>query len=131
MNVTIEVAGKYGPKIEGKWYGLRKPLKPEDFITGASYDIDTEEWKPGRFNIVSAKSVNSDELPKEEKKDLKKKEKSVVDSHKSNEDGQKEGNRRNVSATITQGLVVSQGLGVDEAIDVYDKIHQHLVDGDK
>ena len=45
--ITVEVAGKWGPKANGKYYGLRRPLQPTDFVAGVTYDVLTEPWTKG------------------------------------------------------------------------------------
>lgn len=76
--LTVEVAGKFGPKCDGKWYGVKRPLKALDFENGKSYEVDLEEWKEGRFNITKAKEV-TEKSPPETKKVAKKQQKGVKD----------------------------------------------------
>lgn len=47
-----------------------------------------------------------------------------------NAEGQREGNRRNVAAIITQGVIMANGGDVKKAIAVFDEIHAHLVKKD-
>lgn len=56
--LTVEAVGKFGPKANGKWYGVKKPLGPNDFKKGETYEVETENWKSGEktgMNIVTAK----------------------------------------------------------------------------
>jgi len=67
--ITVEVAGKFGPKANGKWYGIRKPMSASDFVTGGVYDVETSPWeKNGKsgVNIVKAVKVTGDSAPKAE-----------------------------------------------------------------
>lgn len=50
-----------------------------------------------------------------------------VDKHA---DGQREGNRRNVAAILTQGVIMANGGDAKKAIAVFDEIHAHLVQKD-
>lgn len=49
----------------------------------------------------------------------------------SREDGMREGNRRNVAATITQGLIMAHGYKIADALKAYDEVHAHLVSKDQ
>lgn len=42
--IVVEMAGKYGPKVDGTYLGTKRPLKATDFVTGGKYDILTESW---------------------------------------------------------------------------------------
>ena len=124
--VTVEVVGKFGPKIkfddyEG-WASPQKPLSKDDFVKGASYGVELEEWKEGRYNIISAKLVG--DAPKVVANST------VSKNQKDYADGQREGNIRNVSATLTQGLIMHAGLSKEEAYDAYKYFHDRLVADD-
>lgn len=51
--ITVEVAGKWGPKANGKYYGLKRPLQPTDFEAGKTYDVLTEPWAKGEKSGVN------------------------------------------------------------------------------
>lgn len=72
MLITVEVAGKFGPKANGQWLGIDRDsgLTPSDFVAGQTYDVEVKSWsskgKSGT-NIVAIKEdrpVKSDELKK-------------------------------------------------------------------
>lgn len=73
MLITVEVAGKFGPKVNGEWIGIDRDsgLKPSDFVAGQTYNVETKPYtsKSGKkgINIVAIKEdrpVKSDELKK-------------------------------------------------------------------
>lgn len=75
--ITIEVVGKFGPKANGAWYGLKRPVKPTDFTAGSTYLIETENYDyKGRkgVNITSFKKVDNEAVPteREVKNEIKK-----------------------------------------------------------
>ena len=132
--LTVDLVGKYGPKMtDGKWYGLKKPLKKEDFEKGTSYEVELDEWAPGRFNIKSSKPVSgSSPAPdKKAKSEVEKQQKEYKAVAVDREEGQREGNRRNVAAVITQGLVMAAGLNKEDAYEAYKYLHNRLVEDDK
>lgn len=100
--LTVEVAGKFGPKCNEKWYGVKRPLKASDFENGKSYEVDLEEWKEGRFNIVKAKEVTEKSPPKA-KETAKKQQKVAKDS---NDDK----NQRILVQGITQAAMTCPSL---------------------
>lgn len=55
--ITVEVAGKYGPKANGVWYGVKRPLKATDFTAGQSYEIETEDWNSNGKSGVNITSI--------------------------------------------------------------------------
>lgn len=55
--ITVEAAGKYGPKANGKWYGVKRPLKATDFTAGQTYEIETEDWNSNGKSGVNITSV--------------------------------------------------------------------------
>lgn len=44
--ITVSQAGKWGPKVGNEYLGLNDPLTPEDFKTGATYEVLTKRGKP-------------------------------------------------------------------------------------
>ena len=56
MQIIIEAVGKFGVKAEGKWFGVKRPIKPTDFTVGTAYVVKTEPWEAkgkSGVNIVS------------------------------------------------------------------------------
>lgn len=47
-----------------------------------------------------------------------------------NADGQREGNRRNVAATLTAAVIMANGGDAKKAIAVFEDIHSYLVQKD-
>lgn len=64
--ITIEAVGKFGPKANGKWYGVKRPLTTSGFAKGLTYEVETEGWeskgKTG-INIVNIIKTVEPEAP--------------------------------------------------------------------
>lgn len=54
--ITVEAVGKFGVKSGGVWYGMRKPLNPQDMSVGRTYVIEASDWSS---NGKSGKNVTS------------------------------------------------------------------------
>lgn len=66
--ITVEVAGRYGPKVNGVWYGVKRPLKATDFVSGQTYEVETEKWSSNGKSGVNIVACNHLEKPKVENK---------------------------------------------------------------
>lgn len=69
MQIIIEAVGKFGVKAEGKWFGVKRPIKPTDFVVGSMYDIVTEPWEAkgkSGINIVKANEASAAKAPEPE-----------------------------------------------------------------
>lgn len=58
--ITVEAVGKFGPKANGRWYGVARDLRDFKFLKDAQYSVTTEPWeKNGKsgVNIVDIKNI--------------------------------------------------------------------------
>ena len=130
--ITVEVAGKFGPKANGKWYGIRKPMSASDFVTGGVYDVETSPWeKNGKsgVNITKAVKVTGDAPAKTEAVTASKPEaKASVGDYETNK------NRRILRQGIYQAVVQSPMLAslpasnVKEVVALVKEVAEALIE---
>lgn len=106
--ITIEAVGKFGPKANGKWWGVKRPLKSTDFVKGETYEIETENWESNGKNGVNIVSVKKS-------KDVaittnKKSEEQAVKTEVKVSSYEENKNRRILVQGITQAALVSPAL---------------------
>lgn len=47
MKLTVQAISKYGVLHEDKWFNMGPGLKPEMFVKGVSYEVETEQGSRG------------------------------------------------------------------------------------
>lgn len=139
--LTVEVVGKYGPKANGMWFGLKKPLKSSDFEVGQTYEVETEEWgnsTKGGLNIVSMRVYEGEKSTTTRTRSTRTARPSVTDPEKKTtppstnhgadrERSQMIGGLAHDAATITNSLVIVNGGTEEQAIATFEKVLKRLV----
>ncbi len=133
MTKTIEVKGKSktGKGIvdaDKNWYNTGKGVSFETINRGDLVALDTDE--SGKF-VLSFKVVGSSPAPVATPTVATKNTVSYEDAQAKREDGQREGNRRNVAAALASALIQTHGLKEADGLAVYFRVHDALVEKDK
>jgi hypothetical protein len=137
--VKIDRVGKFGPSINGKWYGLKKPLQPTDFIAGQAYEIETEPWsKNGKSGINIMKATPASSAAPSVSVGTAKAVEAMVDQGAKKEDkteywaakndSQKLGGLFHDAAQITAAIVTANGLSTDKALEEFKKVLSAVVE---
>lgn len=140
--ITVEaVSDKFKNKYNsgsvlanGKWMQVSSKLNLSDFQKDSQIAVETKTNDKGYVSIVD---IVKDETGTQKQVSILKdvptnsSGSTIVPKYTdSREEGQREGNRRNVAATITNGLTLANSLTEDAAFETYQRIHQKLVDLD-
>lgn len=127
--ITVAYVNKFTIKtIDDEIYGTSRPLKPENFEPNVTYEVEVQKWerngKEG-YNIIEAKKAD------ESKPEVKKAVAEIKQKTDSREEGMKLGNRKNVAATLIQGLTIANQYSKEDALKAYFEIYDALTKDDE
>lgn len=117
----------------GKWMQVSSKLNLADFQKDSQVTVETETNDKGYTSIVAlVKNVANGSIQQKNEISPVSSTAGAASTYRTvdREEGQREGNRRNVAATITNGLTLANSLTEEAAFETYQRIHQKLVDLD-
>lgn len=138
--ITVSKVNQYGVRVGDKQYNKSSKYKGPELEAGKTYKAEVYTSEKGAKYINSA-ALAVDQQPVKQPvqpvepqarpaKTEQKRDNSTQEYWDKRDEGQREGNRRNVAAVITQGLTISNGLSEQDAVDTYFRIHDRLVSED-